>query len=196
MQLISLALFSFLIPSLSRRFRHAEAAFAHAASLASRTAGIPLFRHSLPELTQEVTRARRYQRPLSIMVLSMQPDQLSEYMSSLFGRGGNGNSANRDRLLARAAQLVTVVLGPVLRDVLRQTDIVTYMAAEDQYVILLPESDGAQAERVVERINEHFYTRTFAHLRAGIAAFPADGLTVEDLVARAQSPSQTEEADR
>ena len=138
MYFIPLVFFSFLIFSLSWRLRNAEAAFVRAASLASKTAGISLFRHSLPELTQEVARARRYQRPLSIVVLGMERDQLSEYMSSLFGHGGNGNGAYRDRLLVRAAQLVTVVLGPVLRDVLRETDIVTYLAAEDRYVILLP----------------------------------------------------------
>jgi len=182
------------ISSLVWRWRNGDATILRAASLVSRTAGIPPFRHSLPELARELARARRYQRPLSVLVLGLGSDQLSEHLSGLLGVGGDGEGAARLQLMAQTTQLVSLVLGPILREVLRESDIVTYGAVEDEYVIMLAESDESQARRAVRRIDELFHKRTFAHLRAGVAEFPADGLTLQDLVASARISSRREAA--
>jgi hypothetical protein len=169
------------------RRRQAEAAVVRAASLASKATGIPAFRKSLPEFAREFARARRHQRPLAVAVLCLGSDQLAEQMASLIGEPGNGSVTSRMQLLGHTTQLVSFALGSILRDVLRESDIVTYGAADDRYVVLLTDSNESQAQQVVQRLNELFYKRMSARLRAGIAVFPTDGLTLEELVSSAQA---------
>jgi hypothetical protein len=88
------------------------------------------------------------------------------------------------------SQVATIVFGSVLQEALRESDIVTYVVAHNQYAILLTESTKAQARRAIERLAALYNQRTLDHLRAGIAEFPADALTLEELIASAQSAWQ------
>lgn len=155
-------------------------------SLTPGTTDIPTFRRSIPDLARELARARRYQRPLAIVVLGLGNGEISEPISSLTGEGGNGNSASDMQSLAHSTQLVSILLGSLFRNVMRESDIVTYSATEDRYVILLAESNEEQARQAVQRLDMLFNKRTLAHLRAGIAEFPSGALTLEDLVSHAQ----------
>jgi len=182
-----MCLISFLsFSGLLWRGHKTEAAAGRAASLGFGTAGIPSFRRSLPEFGRELARARRAQRPLAVVVLSLGRDLLLEQELRSAAAGGNGSVASRMQLLKRTTHLVSLVLGAILRDALRESDIVTYGAADDRYVILLTDTNVVQAQQAVQRLSELFYQRTFSYLRAGIAEFPADGLTLEDLVSSAQ----------
>jgi GGDEF domain-containing protein len=169
---------------LFRRRNETEYAIARAASLVLRTANIPSFRRSLPELAAELARARRYQRPLAVVMLGLENDRLPEHILDL-GQDGNGNAAEK-QILTRTKQIVSFVLASILRDALRDSDIATYFAADDRYVLVLTESNRARAMDTVQRLNDLFYQRVRAYLRAGIAEFPTDGLTLEDLVSNAQ----------
>jgi hypothetical protein len=88
------------------------------------------------------------------------------------------------------SQVATIVFGSVLQEALRESDIVTYVVAHNQYAILLTESTKAQARRAIERLAALYNQRTLDHLRAGIAEFPADALTLEELIASAPSAGQ------
>ena len=139
-----------------------------AVSLAMQATGIPPYRRSFPQLAQELDRARRCHNPLTAIVLSLQSDSVLEQKRVL--------------VLHLAVRLV----GTILRDAFRASDIVTYDSVNDQYVILLTESTKAQALQAVQRLKERLFRRTAVHLKAGMAEFPADGLTIEDLVNTAQ----------
>jgi len=165
--------------------QNSEDVFARAASQMQRTTDISAFRQSIPALTAEMTRARRYKRPLAVVMLGLENDSLPEHVYRLVGENGSDNGAGK-QIISRTTQLVSFVLGFILRDTLRESDIATYSAADDRYILLLAESTRAQAQETVQRLNRLFHQRVYAYLRAGVAEFPHDGLTLDDLVKGAQ----------
>ena len=174
---------SFLSPTRLTRSK-AEATIADAAKVATRAAGVPTFRRSLPDLARELARARRYGRPLSVVVLSLGNGHLAEEVRRV--NGNNGDSTADVKLLTRTSQVASIVFGWVLQEALRESDTLSYFAADNRYVILMTESTHEQAHKAMERLSALYYQRTLDHLRAGIAQFPGDGLTLEDLVVSAQ----------
>lgn len=160
-------------------------------ALVQKTANLPAYRASLPELAAELARARRYHRPLAVVVLELEREGLVEPFSHLVS--GNGNGIDR-KVLTHTTQIVSFVLASVLRDTLRESDIATFLPATGRHVLLLAESGMEEARNTVHRLNDLFYRRMAARFRAGIAQFPADGLTLDKLVAQAQQQWQQETA--
>lgn len=120
-------------------------------------------------LVGEFTRARRYEQALTIVVLTMV--QLEE---SPGGPGSNGDGpAGPDVLPLLAA------LG--LREALRESDVLCYRPMHGRFVLGLPQADGDEARQAMARVGELFRSRLQIGLVAGIASFPDDGLTLEDL---------------
>lgn len=168
-----------------------KAVIEEATEMATRVAGVPNFRRSLPDLARELARARRYGRPVSLAILSLGSGRWSHGP-----RSRNGDSAAESELITPAAQVATIVFGSVLQETLRESDIVTYIAAHNQYAILLTESTKAQARKAIERLATLYHQRTLDHLRAGTAQFPADALTLEELIVSAQKAWQEQPVGR
>jgi hypothetical protein len=146
---------------------------------------VPTFRRTLPQLANELARVRRYKRPLTLIVLRIESDQLLlDLKRSLAAGSGNGSVSSYNNIM-QTIQLVFSLVGSLLSESLRESDIATYDVANNQYIILLPESDMNQATQTVRRLKKLLFKRTAGHLVAGIANFPADGLIIEDLVAQA-----------
>jgi GGDEF domain-containing protein len=82
--------------------------------------------------------------------------------------------------------LLLSFVGSLLRASLRDIDIVSFDLAKNQYVVLLPETTLAKAERPVGRLNEMSLKQTGVSLLVGMAEFPTDGLIIEDLVNSAE----------
>lgn len=151
---------------------------------------IPTFRRSLPQLTNELARVRRYNRPLSIIVLRIESDQLLlDLKRSLASESGNGSASSYSNII-QTLQLVFSLVGSILRESLRESDIACYDVANNQYVIMLPECTRHQALMTVRRLKKLLFKRTAGHLVAGISEFPADGLIIEDLVKLAMERCQ------
>ncbi len=150
---------------------------------------IPTFRRSLPQLTNELARVRRYNRPLSIIVLRIESDQLLLDLKRSLATDGNGSASSYTNMI-QTLQLVFSLVGSILRESLRESDIACYDVANNQYVIMLPECTRQQAQLTVRRLKKLLFKRTAGHLVAGIAEFPSDGLIIEDLVKRAMETCQ------
>lgn len=151
---------------------------------------IPTFRRSLPQLTNELARVRRYNRPLSIIVLRIESDQLLlDLKRSLATDSGNGSASSYSNVI-QTLQLVFSLVGSILRESLRESDIACYDVANNQYVIMLPECTRKQAQLTIRRLKKLLFKRTAGHLVAGIAEFPGEGLIIEDLVKRAMATCQ------
>ncbi|MFQ5636885.1 MAG: hypothetical protein ACE5IR_02685 [bacterium] len=146
---------------------------------------VSTFRRTLPQLANELARVRRYNRPLTLLVLKIESDQLLlDLKRSLVAETGNGSVSSYNNIM-QTIQLVFSLVGSVLSESLRESDIATYDVANNQYIILLPESDMTQAKQTVRRLKKLLFKRTAGHLVAGIAHFPSDGFIIEDLVRRA-----------
>ena len=117
--------------------------------------------------------------------IKIESDQLLIDMKrDLFPANGSG-SVNSFGHIMRTIQLVFSLAGSLLGESLRESDIATYDVATNQYILVLPECDAAQAMQTVQRLKVLLFKRTAGHLIEGVAEFPKDGIIIEDLVAKA-----------
>ena len=148
---------------------------------------MPTYRELRPYLSAEVRRCRRYERPLTIIVLAPQA------VASNNGNGGSGaahgetaHEANPNPWVTFSTELGCLLLGSILRGTLRETDIVTLAPENPDFLVLLPETDSESAIAAARRLGALFFERSTLMLRVGVASYPADGLTLDDLAAHAR----------
>jgi len=132
-------------------------------------AAVPSYKKSLPLLGQELARMRRYERGLAVLVVGV--DRRTQD-----AEGGNSGRNGRETSYAFWH------IGAMLRDLLRNSDIVTSDPAADRFIVLLPESNRAQAQQTANRLRSTLQSATQLRVRMGMAEFPADGLIIEELV--------------
>lgn len=183
--------------------RHgAEPWTAGESALLGRLSAILTFQELRPALEGELRRARRYERPLAMLIAvpdvsrSASPDQTR-------GLPGNGASAHgrlhhepapaamsattgATPMAAYGAQLRFLLLGSILCGTLRESDIVAYLAERHEFCAMLPECGGFAAAATIARLHRLYASRTGEGIRAGVAVFPDDGLTLDDLVTHAR----------
>lgn len=174
---------------------------------------VPTFQELRPALDGELRRSRRYERPLAVLVVV--PDVGPPLTTNVNGNGnGNGNGshahsgngahhsnangngggvylgggdiANGVLRPLYWAQLRFLMLGSLLCGTLRESDVVSYAADVHEFVALLPECKGLAAQQTVERLHQAYSSRMGIGLRAGMAVYPADGLTLDDLLDHAR----------
>jgi diguanylate cyclase (GGDEF)-like protein len=127
-------------------------------------------------LGEEVVRAQRARKPLSVLMLDLDDFKLvNDTFGHLFG----------DRVLTWTAELI--------RSTLRGSDIPARYGG-DEFAIILPETDLDEARRAAERILEAFRDRPFVGEQRGpvpvtasigVAMYPDTGRTPTDLIAAA-----------
>jgi diguanylate cyclase (GGDEF)-like protein/putative nucleotidyltransferase with HDIG domain len=125
-------------------------------------------------LTEELTRARRFNRPLSVIVADL---DLLRNINNTYGHLAG------DAVLAGIAE--------ILRDHLRQYDVAARFGGEE-FALVLPETSLREAWQIAERIREAAATTPIwaesvrewitATLSLGVASFPAHGSDPDDLL--------------
>lgn len=142
------------------------------------TQGVAALRDALPRLVAELERARRYSRPFTIAVVSAElPDRrVNDQHVAIAGVHGNGSS-----------RLFSPLLGSILREALRDCDLVMYSAIEGRCLVGMPELGADEARLAVTRLHDLCTSRLTLPLRSGVAVFPEDGWTLEDLLRGAES---------
>jgi hypothetical protein len=141
--------------------------------------GVPTLREALPRLHSELDRARRHSRPLSIVVFGLDP------VASDIGRS-HVTSESDGQTTTGLFPLLSALLAPSLREALRQTDIVSYTTREAQSLVALPETTAEAARRTINRLLQMSAIQVLCPLRIGLASFPDDGWTLEDVIVRAE----------
>ena len=144
------------------------------ALLAARGAGVATFREAMPACAAETRRARRYERPLAMLAITPEP---------LVGLDHGGQGGPHEAL---STHLSFFLLGSLLRETMREPDIVAYSVEHALYVVLLPESGATEVRGAVRRISGVTQEHMKLRVRAGVAEFPKDGLTVQSLFENAR----------
>ena len=140
--------------------------------------GVPTLREALPRLSSELDRARRHSRPLSVVVFGLDP------VATDMGRARFMSESDGPQ--TGLFPLLSALLAPSLREALRQADIVSYTTREAQSLVALPETTAEGARRTVSRLLQTPAIQVLCPLRIGLASFPDDGWTLEDVIVRAE----------
>lgn len=145
---------------------------------------VPSLHDALPPILVELRRARRHERPASLLVVGPETP-LREGPAAAPRRGG---SRRRERSPApsRAPHVDLFVLGLLLRETIRETDQLALAVEDRLYVLLLPETADSEGREVASRLVRASKGRLPLPARAGLAAFPDDGFTIEDLLTKAR----------
>lgn len=155
--------------------------------LQARILEIPPYRSMIPVLAAELRRARRYKHPTTVLALI--PEHEGQRLSVVSA----GDAHLHDRFpTGQPIPFLFFLLGSLLRDTMRESDILTYAAHEHLYIGFLPEATEAEARQAIDRFDAVFHARTHIRLRAGLAEFPRDGFTIEDLFDYARNDCRCE----
>ncbi|MEO8354800.1 MAG: hypothetical protein ABI621_02700 [Chloroflexota bacterium] len=122
----------------------------------------------------EVTRSRRYHRPLGLLLIEVDPEYHKDNREIL-------KSIQYDIM----NRLTTARIGQIIDSRIRQTDLVL-RDRKWVYVILCPETDVAGVLLLAGRISEAVKQKTGLAVFWGTAAFPEEALTFDDLLQKAR----------
>ena len=126
----------------------------------------------------EFSRSRRYHRPLSLLVLHAFPKDEEVVREMLM-------SLQRDVL----TRLSNARVGQAIGEAIRQTDLLVRDRI-GRFVILCPETDLESVYLLADRICKIVTERTGLHVNCGVASFPDEALTFEDLLHLARDRSK------
>jgi len=155
---------------LARRLRASHEAL-WALSRRDELTGVGNYRCLHERLAEEIARHRRRGREFALILLDLDGfKQVNERLGHLEG----------DRLLAE--------VGGALRDEVRAEDSV-FRQGGDEFAVIVAETDAEEAEEVAARVRARVATRGYGSDEAlplsgatGLAMFPADGRTAEQLL--------------
>lgn len=133
------------------------------------------------EIQAEIYRSRRFQRPLSLIVLE---------------QDGSTAQANISKIIQEAQRslidhYVSVMIARELSAQLRQTDILLEHDKKGRLVIVSPDTDNTGTEAFIKRLNSLNRSGLFS-VNFGAATFPNHALTFEQLLEHAETNLQQE----
>jgi len=125
-------------------------------------------------IKMELTRSRRYHRPLSVVVINSESE---------------GEKITREMLKSIQHDLQhrfsSARIGQIIDDRIRQTDLVL-RDHRGRFVIMCSETDLEGARLLATRISQAITDRTSLKVLWGVAAFPDEALTFDDLLQKAR----------
>lgn len=134
---------------------------------------------SIEDVRMELARSRRHQRPLTVMVVEAKPESIQVAL----------HRTVQEVQRAMMTRYVVTSLARVIGNQLRRTDMVLDQRDRGRFVILSPDTNVASSTVVVDRI-QSAAEQLGVSLACGIASFPDDALTFEELVHRAEANLQ------
>ena len=122
----------------------------------------------------ELTRSRRYQRPLSLVMMKIEPEADVPTVPTIKGI--------QTDLMGR---FTFARVGQIIDDLIRQTDLFL-RDRRGRYIILCPETNFSKVELFARRVSQVIVDKTGLRVMWGIASFPEEALTFEDLLQKAR----------
>jgi GGDEF domain-containing protein len=178
---LSVIVLEFMLLEIGIWFAHQLAhQISHAESVMDELA-TDAFPHRAEELDEssqrvkiEFNRSRRYRRPLSLLLMEVDPEHqksTGEVLKSI-----QTDIVNR---------FTSARVGQIIDDCIRQTDLVL-RDKRWRYVVLCPETDLTSALLLARRISDAVQEKTGLSILWGAAAFPEEALTFDDLMRKAR----------
>jgi hypothetical protein len=149
---------------------------------------LPSYRQVLPRFQLELERVRRFERPLSILVVRMDGDEPLDLR--LAPRREDPQDRQARIMQTCGSRIMFAHVGLILQQCLRDMDLTSCDVAERRYIVALPECTRAEASNLVERLDMLVRRGTGLGVRVGVAEVGSDGLVVADLVRKAAERSE------
>jgi len=124
----------------------------------------------------ELTRSRRYNHPLTVMVLEPDPETLQESLQRTL----------QEIRLNMARRYANARLCQILNETARRTDLVLQQAKKGRFVILCPETEPHASTILANRIQSLAHENLGISILWGTAAFPAEAVTFDELLQKAE----------
>jgi diguanylate cyclase (GGDEF)-like protein len=126
--------------------------------------GLFNFRYFKETLTNEIVRAKRYNRPLSLIVVDVNGlKKVNDEMGHVFG------------------DIAIVNVSIVLRENTRKTNSVCRYGG-DEFVVILPETNNKEAKELAKRLKKKVKTfQDEVTISVGVSSYPTNAKTVKGL---------------
>jgi hypothetical protein len=141
---------------------------------------IPEVKDARDLIQAEMNRVRRYDRPLSVIVATMDDRLAQTSLPRLIEEA--------QRVLSR--RFVNARLGGVVRNELRRMDIILGDYEKGRVIAICPEVNSQGTSRLIERIQRAVQDDLEIPVKVGSASFPDGALTFEDLVLQAEEQAR------
>lgn len=133
------------------------------------------------DIQTELIRSRRHEHPLSVIVVEVDAE----------GMQANLPQTIYDVQQTMAERYITLRLAQSVSEQLRRTDIVLEYNTQGRFIVFCPETNEQGAQEVMDRIREIATSVLGVPVATGVASFPNEALTIEDLVGRAETNLNT-----
>jgi len=136
------------------------------------------------EIQAEIYRSRRFQRPLSLVVLEQDANKVQ----------ANINKIVQDAQRSLMEHYISVMMARELSAQLRQTDILLEHDKKGRLIIVSPDTDRTGIEAFISRLKSLSRTGLFS-VNFGVATFPIHALTFDQLLEHAEGNLQQQQAE-
>jgi hypothetical protein len=126
-------------------------------------------------INNEIYRSRRYNHPMTMIIV--EPLKGSQELIL--------NQSVREVQESMISRYVSISLARALHEHIRRTDMLIEQPDKGRFIVMTPETDKLESDRVVSKIEEAAAS-IGAEVAVGVSAFPDDALTLEDMLARAE----------
>jgi hypothetical protein len=127
------------------------------------------------DIAVEMSRARRYERPLTVTVMAVEPGSIQASLHRVV----------RDVQRAMMQRYILSGLARVAAQRTRRGDIVVQDTVGNRIIIVSPEASPGQIETLVHRLRDTAEDTLGLPVQLGVAGFPHNALTFEDLISSA-----------
>jgi GGDEF domain-containing protein len=126
------------------------------------------------QIYQEIRRARRYQRPATLLAIGAKQHEIQESLDRFIA---DAQYEIIDRYVeARIAEFLSTELG----------DLNIILQRDDHFIVLLPEADRDDALEIMNRLRAAGQESLGLELEIGLATFPDEAVTFETLLQNAE----------
>lgn len=153
-------------------------------TLAGMDQSIPEVKDARDLILAEMNRVRRYDRPLSVIVATMDGRSAQTSLPRLIEEA--------QRVLSR--RFVNARLGGIVRNELRRMDLILGDYEQGRVIAVCPEVNSQGITRLIERIQRAVQEDLDISVKVGAASFPEGALTFEDLVLQAEEQARLPQA--
>ncbi len=136
----------------------------------------PCLEDATEAIKVELTRSRRYNHPLTLLVVEPDPETIQSNLKRMF----------QDMKLNTARRYAHARLCQIVNEAARRTDLIFRQTKDGRFVILCPETDPQTSTILANRIQSVARESLGLSVAWGVAAFPAEALTFEELLLKAE----------